>query len=341
VVEAGTSYLRLIALGMPLFFASITSGAIMRACGNTRTPLVVTAAGLAVNAVLAPLLIYGPGPLPALGVAGSGLATLVAIAGCVGAYAVLGRRGHPDLIVDLADMARPRLATFLALARVGAPYCAVSMLFSLVYLWYARLAGLEGAAALAVLGIGNRLESVTYLSADGFGVAACTFVGQNLGAGQPQRAERGAWMAIGIMSAAGAAVGLAFALTPEPLLSIFTRDEEALALGVPYVRVLALCQVFTALEGAVGGAFAGAGDTLPPMLVHVTVALARLPLAAWAVNDMGMGLAGIAWTMTLTCVVRGLVLAAWFRRGGWKHVVLPDARPPLPAADSPEPVEIG
>lgn len=322
VAEAGTSYLRLMALGLPVLFLSLAGAAVMRSCGNTRTPLRVMGGALAGNALLAPLLIYGVGPLPALGVAGSAVATLVAMLGGVVAYAALARARHPDLPLDASALRRPDWATLGALVKVGAPYCVVGVIFSLVYLWYAHLASAAGAAAIAVVGIGNRLESITYLTADGFGVASCTFVGQNLGARNPGRAARGAWAAVGFMGVIGTAVTLGFLAAPELLLSLFTRDAEALAVGATYLRVLAICQVATGVEGAIGGAFAGAGQTVPPMVVHVLFAVGRVPLAAWAVHALDLGVLGIAWTMTVTCILRAAILLLLFRRNRWQQAAL-------------------
>lgn len=320
---AGAAYLRTVLLGSPAAFLYLACGAVMRACGNTRTPLYVTASALAGNALLAPFLIFGWGPFPELSVMGSGVATVICMAGAVVAYAALIARGHHDLPLHRASLRRPDPTTMLSIARVGAPVAAVSALFSLVYLWYAHLASSFGDAALAVLGIGNRLESLTYLSADGFAVATATFVGQNLGAGNPTRAEHGAWRATGIMTVGGGLLTLLFLAFPAQLLDVFTNDPAAIALGVPYMRVLGICQIFTALEGVLSGGFAGAGDTVPPMTVHVAFALLRLPLALWAVRDLGLGPVGIAWVISLTCIVRATILAAWFRRGHWKSRMLP------------------
>src|SRR5439155_15603616 len=147
----------------------------------------------------------------------------------------------------------------------------------------------------------------------------------------------GAWRSVQLMSTIGGVLGIVFFLFPAPLLSVFSGDAEAVRLGVPYMRILALCQVFTGLEGAVGGGFAGAGNTVPPMLVHVAFAVARVPLASWAVRGLGLGLLGIAWTMSLTCIVRGCILAWWFRLGRWKSTELAGAMRPLPPAEEPEP----
>ena len=339
--EAGGAYLRIMAVGSPAVFLYHTAGSVMRACGNTRTPMKVTAWALLANAILSPFLIFGWGPFPELGVPGSGIATVICMAGAFVAYVWLALGRHPDLPLETASLRRIDLAMMAALARVGAPYAAIGVLFSVVYLYYAHLASAFGAAPLAVLGIGNRLESITYLTAEGFAVATATFVGQNLGAGAAARAERGAWRAIGYMGIVGVGLSILFIALPGPLLGLFTRDAEAIRIGIPYLRVLGLCQFFTAIEGVVGGGFAGSGDTVPPMAVHVSFALVRLPLAWWAVRVLGMGLMGIAWTMSLTCIIRGAILAGWFRRGTWKSRRLPGTASTLPAAEAPDLLEIG
>lgn len=336
VTQAGTAYLQIVVLGMPFSFLYLTGGAIMRACGNTWLPMKITLSSVAVNVVLAPLFIYGPGPFPRLGVPGSAIATVISMAGAVVAYAVLLLRRHPDLPIRTASLRRLDPAMLGSLARVGVPYCLIGMIYSFVYLFYARIAAHFGDASLAILGIGNRLESITYLTAEGFAVAASTFVGQNLGAKNPQRAEQGAWRAVRIMSVIGGAIGVLFLVAPGPLLRAFTSDSTAIALGIPYLRILAICQIFTGLEGAVGGGFAGAGNTVPPMLIHVFFALLRFPLGAWAAWRLGYGIYGIAWTMSLTCIVRGLLLAFWFRRGRWKEMTLPGSLRPLPSPEEPE-----
>jgi putative MATE family efflux protein len=336
VRRAGAEYLGTFALGMPFLFLSAALQASLRAAGNTRLPLLVSGLALLANMGLAPLLIYGWGPFPQWGVRGSAVATVTCMAAATLGLLALAWRGHPDMPLSREALRRPRFRGMLELARVGAPHAAIGALFSVVYLGYARIAGMQGAAALAVLGVGNRLESVTYLTADGFGVASASFVGQNLGAGDPRRAERGAWQAAGLMAGIGAVVMGVMLLVPEALLRPFTSDPAALALGVGYVRALALCQVFTAVEGALGGAFAGAGDTVPPMIIHVSFAVVRIPLALLAQDALG-GLMAVAWTMTATCVVRGALMALWFRRGAWKRRELRGFEAdPLPSPEAPD-----
>jgi len=131
-------------------------------------------------------------------------------------------------------------------------------------------------------------------------------------------------------------LGVLFLVAPALLLRCFTSDPTALELGVPYLRILAICQIFTGLEGAVGGGFVGAGDTVPPMVIHVAFALIRFPLAAWAGLHLNYGIYGVAWTMSLTCILRGVLLALWFRRGRWKTKMLPGSLRPFPSPEEPE-----
>lgn len=344
VAAPATAYLRIVLGGAVISFLYVLGESILRAAGDTRTPLVVIATSLLLNTVLDPLLIFGPGPLPALGVAGAAVATVLAQAFAVAWFAVLALRRHPAFPFDFAALGRfsPRYAA--ALVRIGLPFCFIGILYSVVYLWLARTAAPFGTAALAVVGVANRVESLSYLVAVAFALACEAMVGQNLGAGRPDRAERATWLSAGLVAGFGLAVSALMAFAPEFLLGFFTRDPEVIARGVPYLRILAPCQAFACLEIVLNGAFSGAGDTLPPSIISVTVSLLRIPLATALAHGMGLGLDGIAWTITLTCVVRALIVLSWFRRGRWKTKALATSRAgavPLPATVAPAATALG
>ena len=332
VAVQATTYLRIVLAGATISYLYIVGESVLRASGDTRTPLTVIASSLGLNAVLDPFLIFGWGPFPAMGVAGAATATVIAQAFAVAWFAVLAWSRHPAFPFDFAALSRPSPRYATALARIGVPFCLMGILYSVVYLWLARVAAPFGTTALAVVGLANRIESLTYLAAVGFGLACEAMVGQNLGAGRPERAERAAWLSTGLMAGLGLVVSLLMAVVPEALLGGFTSDPEVVARGVPYLRILALCQAFTALEIVLNGAFAGAGDTLPPSLISVTVSLLRIPLAVGLAHGLGLGLPGIAWTITLTCIGRAIIVALWFRRGRWKTkaLVTASAAPPSP-----------
>jgi len=176
-----------------------------------------------------------------------------------------------------------------------------------------------GPTAGAAMGIGNRMESFSYLICSGFAVAASTMVGQNLGAGKPDRAARCAWGATGIAVAVTLAVAVVFVSLPRAIASVFTDDPEVLRMAADYLVILGLSQFTMAVEIVLEGAFSGSGDTLPPMLVSVPGSLARIPLAYLLAFTLGWGINGVWWTLTITTTVKALVLAYWFSRGRWKR----------------------
>lgn len=326
VQALGVSYLRILLVAAPITLLFGLSESVLRAAGDTRTPMIVIASSLALNALLDPLLIFGWGPFPELGVRGAAIATVLAQLFAVGWFLVLALRRHPAFPFDFPALRRLALPYALALVRIGLPFSLMGLLFSAIYLGMAKIAARFGTASLAVMGVGNRVESIAYLVAVGLGLACEAVVGQNLGAREPKRAENAAWLAAGTMAGFAIVLSLAMWFVPEPLLLIFTSDDEVLRLGVPYLQVLAASQLFAVTEIVLNGAFSGAGDTLPPMVITGAVSTLRIPLAWWLCVDKGLGPLGIAWTITVTCIVRGALLAFWFRRGAWKTKALATAR---------------
>jgi putative MATE family efflux protein len=324
VQALAVTYVRITLLGAVVSFLYVWAESTMRAAGDTRTPLIVIASSLALNAALDPLLIFGLGPFPRLGVAGAAVATVIAQCAAVAWFLVLAFRRHPAFPLDFAALRRfqPRYAR--ALAKIGTPYALIGILFSFVYLYFAHVAARFGTAAVAVVGVANRVESITYLVAAGFGLACEAIVGQNLGAGRADRAERAAWLSSGLMASFATVIMLAMLLVPRALLAFFTPDPEVIKTGASYLRILALGQVFTAVELVLNGAFSGAGDTLPPMVISTTVSVLRIPLAAAFTHALGLD--GLAWMITLTCAVRVAILVLWYRRGAWRTKALATTR---------------
>jgi Na+-driven multidrug efflux pump len=171
---------------------------------------------------------------------------------------------------------------------------------------------------MAVLGLANRAESITYLVSNGFGAGTAAMVGQNLGAGRPDRASRAAWVSVAWMTAYSCLTGAVLVFWPEGVLRCFTSDAELIAVGAPYLRILGYAQPLMAVEIVLEHAFSGAGDTVPPMIISVPMNALRIPLILWVLHEGG-GLLAIGWVLAVTCMARGALAAWWFRRGNWKH----------------------
>ncbi len=312
VTEPGRLYLTTYLLGAPLFLGFFACEATFRASGDTRTPLLLLAASVALNVVLDPLLITGFGPLPALGIAGAAIAAILTRAGVLAAgFVILARRRLIRLSVfDFR-------AAFGAL-RIGLPVAANGIFFSLVYIGLTRITTRFGVPALAALGIGHKLEGLSYMVASGFGLASAAIVGQNMGAGRADRARRAGWLTAGYASATGAVVALAFLAFPEPMLGIFTRDPLVVADGVLYLRAMAAVQVSMGLEIVLESALGGAGYTIQPMIWSGLFTAARIPMAAWLAGAWGVQ--GVWWALGITAVARGVAMAVLWKNGNWQRV---------------------
>jgi hypothetical protein len=157
-------------------------------------------------------------------------------------------------------------------------------LFSLIYVLLTRVTTIFGTPALAALAVGHKLEMLNYFVCAGMGAAATTLVGQNLGAGDPRRARRCAWRALYLTALPVGLVTLAMVSFPRAAVRVFIDDRSVLALGVTYVLLVGMSQLFMAAEVVLLGAFAGAQWTGVPVVLEVGLTALRVPLAAWLVE---------------------------------------------------------
>jgi Na+-driven multidrug efflux pump len=146
-----------------------------------------------------------------------------------------------------------------------------------------------------------------------------TLVGQNLGAGKPDRAAKSVWYALLYTGIFTGVISAAFLILPDLIASGFIDDPKVIEIASSYLMILALSQTFMAIEIVMEGAFSGAGNTMPAMLVSVLGSIARVPLAYFICYTLGVGVSGVFWSITLTTIVKGSILLVWFARGKWKH----------------------
>jgi putative MATE family efflux protein len=311
VTELGRLYLTTYLLGAPLFLGFFACEATFRASGDTRTPLYLLATSVALNVVLDPLLITGFGPVPALGIAGAAIAAILTRAGVlVAGFVILARRR----LIRLSVFDFP--SAFGAL-RIGLPVAANGIFFSLVYIGLTRITTRFGVPALAALGIGHKLEGLSYMVASGFGLASAAIVGQNMGAGRPDRARRAGWLTSLYACIAGTIVALAFLAFPAPMLGIFTSDPLVVADGVLYLRAMAAVQISMGLEIVLESALGGAGYTVQPMIWSGLFTAARIPMAAWLAGAWGVS--GVWWALGITAVARGIAMAFLWKGDRWER----------------------
>ena len=311
VSTLGKRYLTAYLAGCPLIFGYFAIDAAFRASGDTRTPFALLAVSVVAALVLDPILILGLGPAPALGIAGAAIATIVTRGSAFILGLVLLTRRSMIRLSGPSDRAIPLIA------RIGLPTAATGVVFSLIYVLMTRTTTQFGTPALAALGIGHRVESWAYMVGVGFGAAAAAIVGQNLGAGQVQRAERSGWITTGFASVVGVVAAVVEIIFAEQFASLFTDDPAVIAVSASYLRICALSQAFVGAELVLEGALGGAGHTLPPMLTSTALTALRIPLAAWAA--FRWGIEGIWWVICLTATARGIAMMVLWRLGRWKR----------------------
>lgn len=295
--------------------AQAVVGGVMRGLGAARAALGVTGLTLLLNILLDPLFIWGLGPVPAMGVAGAAVATAVS-AGCgaMGGLMWLRRAGVRPV------WGRATTAGAGDVLRVGGPMAVSGIGFSLVYVLLARLVAADDPVWLAVLGIGHRLESVCYLACMGIMVGVTTLVGQQVGAGDVEAAMQGAsagtrWTTRLMLP--GAAIAWIFA---EPLFGLFTHEPALVASGAVYLRIQATFWVLMGFEVVYEGAFAGAGRTVPALLIGAVGTAARVPAAWLVLHGLGLGIEAVWLVIGLSTAAKGVAMRAWFQRRGWVEV---------------------
>lgn len=308
VTAAGLGYLRVILLGMPAYFLFAWISAAFRAVGDAKTPLKLLALAALVNVCADPVLIFGLGGVPRLGVTGAALATVGSwITAAVVGWVLLGRLGIRPRVTDVA---RPPHETWRALV-VGLPLGIEGALFSLIYIALTRITTTFGTPAVAALGVGHKLEVLNYFVCAGMGAAATTLVGQSLGAGEPRRARRMAWRTLFLTILPVGAVTVLLVSFPVAAVGVFIPAPDVIAAGVTYVLLVGMSEPFMAAEVVLLGAFAGAHRTVVPAILQIGLTAARIPLAAWLVSS-GWGVEAIWFAIGATTVAKGVVLAVSF-----------------------------
>ncbi len=314
VTALGMRYLGTYLAGAPLIFGYFVVDAAFRAAGNTRLPFIMLLCATIIAAILDPILITGWGPFPELGIRGAAVATLCVRGSlCVVGTMMLRRRE----LVSFGSIDWSRIGTIV---RVGLPTAATGVIFSLIYVVMTRTTQQFGTPALAALGLGHRIESWMYMIGVGFGAAAAAIVGQNLGAGQPDRAARAGWLTLAMTGVPGVIACVALLSIPDRLAGLFSTDLAVIAEASRYLHTAAYAQLIVSGETVLEGALGGAGWTLPPMITSTAITFARVPLAAWAASQWGT--TGIWWVISLTAIARALAMVALWASGGWRRATV-------------------
>nr|WP_045234494.1 MATE family efflux transporter [Deinococcus pimensis] len=323
VVEAALPYYGLVVASLPLVVIGAVASGVLRSLGHARTPMTVTMIAVVVNSVLAYLLVFGPGPLPALGLAGAAWATLAAQA--FKAAALLGRlyggRRHaswapPRVLSEWVSVSRSLLTLTLPLTATELFWSVGTLLFTLLF---ARV----GTDALAGVQIVNTIEGIFIVGSFGLMSAATSLIGQAVGGGNHQLALLRANVIVRTGLLTGVGFGVLFGLTAFALPTLYPRvgaDVLAVAVwGIVINAVFQWAKVGNMIRG--GGVLPSAGDTRGVLLGDVVGAFAvGLPLAWLLAFPLGLGVGGLFAARVLEELVKLAIFEVRSRRVRWHEV---------------------
>lgn len=329
VAPDATAYMRIIGFAYIPRFIAMTMFGVVRGSGDTKTPMRVSIAANLLNVVGNFLLIYPSrtlnllGGIPmwgaGLGVRGAAISTAVSM-GLMGLVMLwmLGRRTDA-LRFDLRASYLLHRKEALGILRVGLPIAGERAAISGGQILYTSVISQLGTISLSAHYLATTAEGVCYNPAHGFEASAIVLVGQSLGGGDEQRAERygriNVFLAFGVMVAVSA---LMYLFAPW-LIGLFATNAEVIAQGAVALRIVAFAEPLFATSIVCSGILRGAGDTVAPWLIGMICMLGlRLPFAYLFVNVLGLGLAGAWYAMVIDLCCRGVAGYLRFATGGWK-----------------------
>ncbi len=322
VVPLATVYFRIIILSASIYLLTHSLSTILQAAGEAKIPTRAMLLVTLLTLTFEPLLIFGWGPVPALGVAGAAMGFILCyIFACAYLLAVLSH-GHSGIKISLRSMRIDRTMIWKIL-RIGIPRSFQRSFRAFAAIAMLRIVAGFGTRTLAAYGVGIRIFVLVLAPGWGLTSVTSTLVGQNLGAHKPQRAERSAWTAFivyGLIISLFTAVFVPFGDT---IIGLFNRDPEVIRQGASLLKITSPFFLFLALAMIMGAALSGSGDTIPPMLI-TAIAQAGIQIGAALVLPSVFNLQedGLWWAISCGFIAWGSGMVFWFRRGRWKEKVL-------------------
>jgi MATE family, multidrug efflux pump len=311
--------------GFVFVFAFYVYQSLMRGLGVVQIPMYIVLVTVLLNLALDPLFIFGWGPIPALGVAGAAMATLMtqALATVIGfIHMYYSREGFQ---LHLRDF-RPDWPLIWKCFRLGAPASAEQAARAMSFTLMTLLVAAFGTVPIAAFGIAMRVINTVMIPALGFSMATSTVVSQNIGAGKIDRAERTNWVAVLMSFVVLQGIGLAIFIWCRPLITFFVPEGgESIDVAVYFTRIFALTLGFVGIQQVITGTLRGAGNTTAALSqAIVTQWVMRFPLAYVMAYHTSLGIDGIWWAMSISNPLGALLTVVWFLGSDWKQTKLLD-----------------
>lgn len=320
VIAEGKNYTRIMLGGNIIIMLLFLNNAVFRGAGDAAIAMRVLWLANILNMTLGPLFIFGIGPFPELGVTGAAVATTMG-RGIGVLFQFRNFFTKKSVIRIHAQDIRFDGKIVLEMLRVSMGGMSQFLISSASWIFLVRILSTFGSAAVAGYTIAIRIIVFTILPSWGLANAAATLVGQNLGAKQPERAEKSVWTAAFYNMFFLATVSIIFFAFAPIILSIFSKDPQVAQVGVRCLRIICIGYLFYAFGMVIGQAFNGAGDTRTPTWINlVCFWLVQIPLAYGLAKTFGFGPSGVFASQAFSFSLLAVICIVVFRQGRWKTV---------------------
>jgi len=309
VIDMAIDYLVIVSAGINFYFINPVFTGIYNGTGDSRTPFRFNVVGLVTNMILDPMLIFGVGPIPALGIKGAAIATVFAQVVVTTLFIMSAKKFRLLRSFSFKNLDAENMKSIF---KYGLPVAMENGLFTIFAMLIARIIADWGEVPIAVQKVGSQIESISWMTAGGFQTAISAFVGQNYGAKKWNRIVKGYKIGILTVSIIGIFATFLLIFGAAPIFSFFIPEESTLPYGIAYLKILGVSQLFMCIEIATAGAFNGVGKTLPPSLISIVFTGLRIPMALILSSPNLLGLNGVWWSISISSVIKGILLISWF-----------------------------
>jgi len=313
-----TDYTKIIFGGSIFMFIAFIGNNILRAEGDSKTPMKVMMTATFLNIILDPIFIFGFGPVPRMEVMGAAIATVIARAAACFFVLYYLFKGKAFIKFNFKDF-KYKFKYIREIFRIGFPASLSQMTMSLGMIFLLKIISLFGTYPIAAFGIATRLDSIAIMPAIGLSAAVITIVGHNMGAKNFKRAEKTTWKASLMIFLFMEIVGVIFFFFPEFFIRIFTKDINVIGYGASYFRITALAYGFIGISMVISAAFQGAGKGVQTLIINsLRLFIVSVPLAFFLAVVLKFGVIGIWIGIVSSTIVASVVSIIWFRLGTWK-----------------------
>jgi putative MATE family efflux protein len=319
VVAEGAAYMRIQFVGMVTMSLRMVTEASMQASGDSVTPMRIAILFRLLHLGLCPFLVFGWWVFPQLGVSGAATTNVIAqgVGGALGLWFLFGGRTRLRLTFKGFRFA-PDL--IWRLAKLGIPASVTGAERNVANLVLVSFVAPFGTFAVAAHSLMQRVDQFIQNPAQGLGQGAGVLAGQNIGAGQPERAARTGWLAVGLFTGVMILAAFPLWLWADSVVHIFNTEPGLVGIASAFLRINVVNYLLFGFAMVLMQCLNGAGDTMIPMLVVLaSMWLVQVPLAYFLPGVAGLGVYGVRWAIVAGIAVRAVIYSIYFLRGRWKR----------------------